>query len=98
MRIDVVDDARGADHVIALAFTAERMLVQESSAFRLPALRAIERTCDRITLALVVTVALTFVAPADWVMDRWTDRQGDDVDGAEPEAKAPARIISIASA
>jgi hypothetical protein len=56
------------------------MIVQEGCTFRLPSLRAIERAGDRITLALVVTVALTLLAPTNWAMERWTNGQGNDLD------------------
>lgn len=82
MRIDVVDDARGADQIMTLAFHAERMLVQKRGALRAPALRAVERPRYRITLALVVLVALALVAPASRAMDRRTNGHDGDLDDA----------------
>src|SRR5690606_37472562 len=83
MRIDVVDDARWADHAMLVTLHAQRMIVQEGCTFRLPSLRAIERAGDRIALALVVTVAFTLFAPTNCAMDRWTDGQGNDLDNDE---------------
>lgn len=81
MRIDVVDDTRRADHAMLVTLGAQRMIVQEGGTFCLPSLRAVERAGDRITLALVVMVALTLLAPTNCAMDRWTDGQGNDLDG-----------------
>lgn len=59
--------------------------MQEGGTFRAPALRAVERTGDRITLALVIPVALTLVAPASRAMDRRTNGQGKDLGDADDD-------------
>src|SRR5690606_33307095 len=85
MWIDVIDDIRGADHAMFVTLDAQGMIVQKCRAFRAPALRSIERAGDRISLTLVVTVALTLLAPPNGTVDRWTDGQGKDLDGADDE-------------
>lgn len=80
MRIDVVDDTCRMDYAMLVTLAAQRMIVQEGCTFRLPSLRAIERAGNRITLALVIPVALTLLAPTNWAMGRWTDGQGNDLD------------------
>ena len=59
MWIDVVHDAGRADHVMVLAFHAQRMLVEEGLAFGSPALGVVERARHRIAGAIIVMVALT---------------------------------------
>lgn len=95
MRIDVVDDVCRADHTIALAFRAQRMVVQKGRAFRLPSLRAIERAGNRITVAIIVTIALTLLAPTNRAMERWTDGHGVNLKVlvttmVTPETRTPA--------
>ena len=80
MRIDVIDHTRGTDQIMALAFSAQRMIVQERGTFCAPPLRAVERTGDRITLAGVVLVTLTLFAPANRAMDRGADGHDGDLD------------------
>ena len=80
MRIDVIDDARWADEIMALAFYAKRMLVQECCAFGAPALRAVECACHWIASPCIVLVALTLVAPSDGTVDWWTYGHGADLD------------------
>lgn len=86
MRIDVIDHTRGADQIMALAFGAQRMIVQERGALRPPPLRAVERTRHRIALAGVVLVALTLLAPANRAMDRWADGNGVGLDDCDDGA------------
>ena len=85
MRIDVIDHTRGTDQIMALAFGAQRMIVQERGALRPPALRSVERAGDRITLASMVLVALTLLAPPNGTVDRWTDGHGAGLDNADDD-------------
>src|SRR5690606_33039131 len=83
VRIDVVDDAGRLDQIMARAFHAQRMIVQERGAFRSPALRAVERTRHRIALAGIVTIALALLAPANRAMDRRADGHDAGLDDGE---------------
>ena len=83
MRIDVIDDARRADQIMTLALHAERVLVQEGNAFGTPTFRAIECAGNRVTRALVVTIAFTLFAPSNRAMDRWADGHCMDLDDGD---------------
>ena len=84
MRIDMINDACRADQIVTRAFHAQRMIVQKGGAFRSPALRAIERTGQRIPLASVVPIALPLFAPANRAMERRTNgHDADLVDNAD---------------
>lgn len=81
MRIDMIDDARGSDQIVTLAFHAQWMLVQEGGAFGAPAFRAIERTGFWITSPRIILVALTLLAPSNGTVDRWTNGHDADLVG-----------------
>ena len=80
MRIYVINNACRTNQIMALAFHAQRMLVQKGGAFSAPAFRAVERTRHRIALAGIVLVTLPLFAPPNGTVDRRADRHGADLD------------------
>lgn len=74
----MINNACRTNQIMALAFHAQRMLVQKGGAFSAPAFRAIERAGFWIALTLIIPVTLTLVAPPNRTVDRWTN--GHDAD------------------
>ena len=77
------------------ALDAERVLAEEGGTFRAPALRAVKRADNRITVAIIVTIALTLLAPTNRAMERWTDGHGVNLKVlvttmVTPETRTPA--------
>ena len=76
MRDDMVHGVGRGQSVSALALGAERVAGQKQPPFREPPGRAIERTEQRITSAVGVTVTFALVAPPHRAMDGRAQRHG----------------------